>query len=74
MPQMIISRHSEERVPITKQEIAFCSAQDSPLGEFDRDGYLKNRIDWSLNFNYNLSLVQVTSALRLKSFAYKVET
>lgn len=47
------------------------SAQDSPLGEFDRDGYLKNRIDWSLNFNYNLSLGPGDFRPEIKEFAYK---
>lgn len=47
------------------------ATEDNALGEFDGNGYLKNRIDWSLNFNYNLSVGQGDFRPEIKEFAYK---
>lgn len=44
---------------------------DNSLGEYDRNGYLKNKIDWSLNFNYNLSLGQGEFLPKIKEYSYK---
>lgn len=39
--------------------------------EFDQHGYLKNQMDWSLNFNYNLSLGQGEFIPAIKEFGYQ---
>lgn len=39
--------------------------------EFDIDGYLKNKMDWSFSFNYNLSVGQGEFRPEIKEFGYK---
>ncbi|MDO4770371.1 putative LPS assembly protein LptD [Porphyromonas sp.] len=50
------------------------NAQDHSLGEYDVDGYLKNTMNWSLGFNYSLSLGQDMREFdtRIKEFKYKL--
>lgn len=43
----------------------------NPNEEFDPDGYLKNKMDWSLSFNYNLSLGQGDFIPEIKEYGYK---
>lgn len=40
--------------------------------EYDAYGYSKNKIDWSLNFNYNLALTQGEFNTRIKEYDYKL--
>lgn len=40
--------------------------------EYDAYGYSKNKIDWSLSFNYNLSLAQAEFNTKIKEFDYKL--
>lgn len=40
--------------------------------DFDHNGYLKNRMDWSLSFNYNLSLTTGDFIPAKKEFGYKL--
>lgn len=44
---------------------------DDELGTFDQYGYLENRMDWSLGFNYNLSLGQGDFIPEIKEYGYK---
>ncbi|WP_234394765.1 hypothetical protein [Porphyromonas cangingivalis] len=48
--------------------------QDHSLGEYDNDGYLKNSMNWSLGFNYSMSLAQDFSKFdtRTKEYKYKL--
>ncbi len=39
--------------------------------EFDTNGYLKNKMDWSFSFNYNLSLGQGEFRPEIKEWGYK---
>lgn len=41
------------------------------LGEFDPDGYLKTNMNWSLGFNYSLSLGQGEFNPKIKEYDYK---
>lgn len=41
------------------------------LGEYDYNGYLINKMDWSLGFNYNLSLGWGEFNPRIKEYDYK---
>ena len=41
------------------------------LGEFDTDGYLKTNMNWSLGFNYSLSLGQGEFNTKIKEYDYK---
>lgn len=44
---------------------------ENTMGEYDSDGYLINKMDWSLGFNYNLSLGQGDFNPRIKEYDYR---
>lgn len=44
---------------------------DDELGTFDQYGYLENNVDWSLGFNYNLSVGQGEFKPEIKEYGYK---
>lgn len=44
---------------------------DEELGTFDQYGYLENKMDWSLGFNYNLTLGQGEFKPSIKEYGYK---
>lgn len=44
---------------------------DDELGTFDQYGYLENKMDWSLGFNYNLSLGQGEFKPEIKEYGYQ---
>lgn len=49
----------------------FSHSHDDDL-EYDAYGYSKNKIDWNLSFNYNLSLTQGDFNTRIKEYDYKL--
>ncbi|MDO5036626.1 MAG: putative LPS assembly protein LptD [Porphyromonas sp.] len=44
---------------------------DNALGEYDADGYLVNKIDWSVGFNYGLSLGWGDFDPNIREYKYK---